>query len=274
MTQGPTELILSRAELVYTLNALQTTHIVGMEMREFARPQKQFEALLREAEKSLIERSLLTVDNQSQERLLAPELVGMVGALAFRSLAFVLVRGVRGKGQQIFIFNRYRDIMVEHTFPREGTHRLALVNTLEDLLARVDSLVPLQPVIREGRPKFAIAQTEFEELQQRVQADSNGEALSNLVAAGLGQDLASVLIQALKNPLFTLSLACLKCERDTVVDAKSVAVFADEQSAWGVWQGTEDKGAPQLLIFPTGINDVLSALIDWLGFRDEQGPAI
>jgi len=272
MAQEPTELILSRAELVYVLNALQATRIVGVDLKEFTCPRQKLEALLEEAEQSLIARSLLTVDNQSQTRLLAPELVEMVGALAFRSLAFVLVRGVRGKGQQLFIFNLYQDIMVEHTQPQDGIHRLALISTLEDLFARIESLVPLQPVIREGRPEFTIAQTEFERLRQQVQAGGNGEALSTLVAAGLAEDLAPLLIQALQNPLFTLSLACLECEGDAVVDASSVAIFADEQSAWGIWQGTADVDAPQLLIFPTGINDVRSAFIDWLGLRDEQHP--
>lgn len=267
--QQTRELILSRADLVYVLNALQATRIVGVELQEFTWPQQRFDALLKEAEQSLIERSLLTLDDQTQTRLLAPELVGMVGALALRSHAFVLVRGVRGKGQQLFIFNLHQDIMVEHTQLQEGSHRLALVGTLEDLFARIEDLVPLQPVIREGRPEVTIAQTEFERLRQQVQAGDTGEARSILVAAGSAGDLVPLLLQALQNPLFTLSLACLECERDKVIDASSVAIFADEQSSWGIWPSTADTDAPSLLIFPTGINDVRSAFIDWLGLRDE-----
>jgi len=269
MAQKPMELILSRAELVYVLNALQASRIVGVELREFTWPQQQFDALLQEAEQSLISRSLLTVDAQTQRRLLAPELVEMVSVLAFRSLAFALVRGVRDKGQQLFVFSLYQDTIVEHTQPQEGMHRLAVIGTPEDLFARVESLVPLQPVLRGGRPQFTMVQKQFERMRQSVQTNNTSEAMSILVAAGLAEGLVPSFIRALQKPLFTLSLACLECEGDTVVVASSVAAFADEQSSWGIWSGAADVDAFQLLIFPTGINDIQSAFIDWLGLESE-----
>jgi len=270
MVQEPMELILSRAELVYVLNALQASRIVGVELTEFAWPQQQFDALLREAEQGLVSRSLLTVDAQSQRRLLAPELVEMAGVLAFRSLAFALIRGVRDKGQQLFVFNLYQDLMVEHTLPQEGMHRLVPIGAPEDLFARVESLVPLQPVRRKGRPLFTMAQSRFERMRQGVQTKSASEVMSILVTAGLAEGLVSLFIQALQNPLFTLSLACLECEGNTVVAASSVAVFADEQSSWGIWSGAADVDPSRLLIFPTGINDIQSAFVDWLGLEPEQ----
>ena len=273
MTQESTALVLSRTELVYVLNTLQASKIIGVELKELDLPQEQFEALLQGAEQSLAASSLLTLDEQAQERLLVPELVGLVEALPFCSLAFVVVRGVRGKGQQMFIFNFYKDIIVEHTMPQEGLHRLVAIGSLEDFFARVESLVPLKPVIVEERPQLSISQAGFEELRQIVQADSDGAAQSILIASGLEEDLASALVQALGNPQFTLSLACLECEQSTVIDANSVAVFADEQSAWGIWQGTVDGDDSEILILPTGINDVRSMIVSWLGLVGEDGEA-
>lgn len=273
MAQESVALVLSRAELVYVLNALQATKIIGVDLSEFDLPPGRFQTLLQDAEQSLVDSSLLTVEEKDQKRLLDPGLVGLVGALPFCSLAFVLVRGVRGQGQQMFIHNFYEDIIVEHTLPQEGLHRLAAFDSLESFFARVDNLVPLKPVIVENRPQLSISESGFEELRQSVQAGEDGKAQSRLTACGLEEDLAPALLQALRDPLFTLSLACLECEKSTVINAHSLAVFADEQSAWGIWQETGDKDDPDLLVLPTGINDVRAMIISWLGLAEEEETA-
>lgn len=266
MELEPIELILSRAELVYVLNALQVRRIVGVELEEFGWPEDKFARLIQKAEQTLISRSLLTIDPETQTRLLVPELVGMVGTLAFRSVAFVLIRGVRDKGQQLFVYNLHKEAVVEHTLPRDGVHRLAHIGTPKDLFSRIESLAPLELVRREGRPQFTIEQREFESVRKNVQSNGSVKiATSVLAGAGLGKDLIPVFIQSLKNPLLTLSLAYLECEDDTITAASSVAVFADEQSSWGIWSGAVDVNPSELLIFPTGINDLKSAFTDWLG---------
>jgi len=272
--QASADLIMSRAELVYVLNALQTNRIVGIDLKEFGLTKQQFQDLLREGEQSLLDRSLLEVDDATQNRLLAPALVGMVGALAFRSIAVVLVRGSRGEGQQMFVFNLYQDTMIEHTQPQEGVHRLALIPTLADMYLRMEDLVPLHPVTMEDRPKFIIPQAEFEDIQRKVQEDEDVEAAGALATAGLDEELTPSLVQALQNPMVALSLAFLKCEEDRVVDARSLAVFANEQSSWGIWSRQEETDTPQFIIFPTGINDVWLAFVDWIELQEKQTLAL
>ena len=272
--QASADLIMSRAELVYVLNALQTNRIVGIDLKEFGLTKQQFQDLLREGEQSLLDRSLLEVDDATQNRLLAPALVGMVGALAFRSIAVVLVRGSRGEGQQMFVFNLYQDTMIEHTQPQEGVHRLALIPTLADMYLRMEDLVPLHPVTMEDRPKFIIPQAEFEDIQRKVQEDEDVEAAGALATAGLDEELTPVLVQVLQNPMVALSLAFLKCEEDRVVDARSLAVFANEQSSWGIWSRQEETDTPQFIIFPTGINDVWLAFVDWIELQEKQTLAL
>lgn len=271
--QTTEELVISRAELIYVLNTLHVTRIVGMELKEFALPKLQLDAMLRDGEHSLIARSQLTVNQQTRSFVLSPTAIGLVRALAFRDLAFILIRGVRGKGQQLFVFNRYQNMLVEHTLPRASQHRLATVGTLDDLFARLESLVPLQPVLREDRPEFTITPVRFEQARQQIQTGQVSEAISTLVAAGLDENLAPLLVQSLQKPLFTLSLACVKCERDMAVAVSSVAVFADEKSSWGIWPDMAEENNHDLLVFPTGINDIKSAFIDWLGLRDEHAPS-
>lgn len=264
MMKSFNELVMSRGELIYVLNALQAKNIVGVDLKEFDLPPAELDELLQKAEKDLIASDLLTIDPQTQTRELNPILIGMVGALAFRSTAFVLIRGVSDKGQQLFIFNFYQDVIVEHTQPKEGLHRLAAIENLDTLLDRIDELVPLHTVITEDRPQFIMSQTSFEELQQNIEAMENHEIIPILTKAGLEQDLTSPFIQALRNPIFSLALAFLDCEEDKAVNASSAAIFADENSAWGVWSGVEGISGTDCLVFPTGVNDIKAALIDWL----------
>jgi hypothetical protein len=263
------ELIISRRELVYVLNALQVKNIVGVNLEELELPSSEFEALLREAEEELIASELLTIDPESHNRELEPTLVGMIGALAFRHTAFVLVRGVHEKGQQLFIFNVYQDVIVEHTQPQEDLHRLFLIESMEDLFERLDQLIPLHTVIVENRPTFVMEMAEFEEMQQRIEELEDSVIRQMLVQADLEPGLTSPFIQALRNPLFTFSLAFLHCENSTATAASSAAIFADQNSAWGVWGGVEGINDEDCLIFPTGINDIKSALVDWLDVEIE-----
>jgi len=264
MTNFFDEIILSRAELVYCLYTLGAREVVGMELGEFDLPQPQLDALLREGEQRLIARSLLVDDVQAQTRQISPDLLEMVRALAFRPIAFILVRGLKGYGQQLFVMNFHEGKIVEHTLPEEGKHRLMLMSSLKDLFARLDRLVPLEAVIQEGRPEVIIAQDEFEALRVLADSGSQDEAITKLTALGFPEDMAHQMLQALANPQFTLSLACLKIEDKTIVEAFSVAIFADEMSSWGIWPAAMESDPPQLLIRPSGINDIWSVFLKWL----------
>ena len=267
-------LTLSHSELLYVLNAFQTTRIVGMEFEEFSWPHQKLDALLTEGEQSLIARSLLHTDEQSQTRLLAPELIGVVGALALRDRAFILTQTVRGMERQTFMFNLYEDLIVEHIRPQEGVHHLVTFDTPQDLVKRVASLSLLQIVAEEDRPGIQMAQTEFEGLVKLVQDGDSGQAISILVAGGLSQDLAALLVQTLQDPEVIFSLAYLEWKQDTIVDALSVSVFADEHSSWGVWLGEADPESPKWRICPAGINDIWPIFMEGLSLEERPLPVV
>ena len=264
------EIMLSRPELVYILNALQAQQIVGVELEEFSLPQPQFNELLQQAEQQLIRRSLLRIDENSNARTLAPGLVAMVGALAFRSMAIILVRGIQGKGQQLFVFNLYHDIFVEHTLPQEGVHRLMSIDTADALFMRLEDLVPLHPVTVQGRPRITMEQDEFKRLYDTIQSGTVDLTLAGLLSKKVGDEIAQTLVTTLQKPLVTLSLACFEVHDDIATDASSVAVFADEYSSWGLWQDADDPNPSHLVIFPTGINDIRAAFAQWLGLSPDD----
>lgn len=92
-----------------------------------------------------------------------------------------------------------------------------------------------------------------------------------MVKVSLSQDLIMPFIHALEQPEFTLSLACLQIENDEALDASSTSIFADQQSAWGIWPDNMEADPPILLIFPSGITDIYNAVTDWLEARIKAG---
>ena len=154
---------------------------------------------------------------------------------------------------------------MEHTQPKEGVHRLALMSSVDDFMLRLKTLIPLQPVNPEGRPQYTIALQDFQKMQQYVESAQEADLLSLLNKCGLKSEMAEMVVQAMLRPLFTLSLAFFVCNGDTAADASSAAIFANESAAWGIWGGLTGLQEGEYLLLPTGINDIQAACKQWLG---------
>lgn len=253
------EVIISHAELIYVLHRIKAKNLVGMELKEFSLPNEKLDEILELGLKSLISRSV--IDPKTLE--ISSELIDLVRAIGFREFAVILVRGIRGKGKQIYIFNFYGNSIVEHTQPEENKHRLKVIASFEDFINRIEQLVPIKPVFSENRLQYHINTIDFERIQD-LSIKNPEEARQKLLSNGVSESSALLLLSILSNPILTFSIACLVVKKNTIVEANSVAIFADEISSWGVWSSKTTKNKLDWLIMPTGINDVKMSLIKWL----------
>lgn len=258
MNLGIVEVILSRSELVFLLNLLNAKRIIGIELNEFLLPDHQFNEILEAGKASLISRSLLDGNTLA----VSPPLDSMIQILALRDIAIVLVRGIRGKGQQLFILNLFEGQLMEHTMPEDGLHRLAMFESERDFLTHLEKVVPLEPVQREGRQIYYTTQSNFEQIYSHIVSDKI-EAISQLTKVGIPEELASAITTALSSPLYTLSMACFRIRNQKVFDTSSVFIFADEDIAWGTWSGDVVGGELNISLLPSGINDVKDAIKEW-----------
>jgi hypothetical protein len=262
MSSSEKEIFLSRPELLYLLNAFGSRHVVGLKLDEFGWSQQRLAQFLDEGKQILIARSLLTeTENFPADDILAD----MIRVIAFRSIALLLVRGVKGRGQQLYIFNHYQNRIVEHTMPEDGMHRLMEIQNPEELILRLANLIPLQSVLLEHKIQFEVSQQEFEEIVNNSKLDAKkARILSFLETQGLSIEHASMFIEALISPELTISLACLAIDNDEAYEAQSVAIFADQDSSWGVWPMDMPADPPKLEVYPTGINHIVPFIELWL----------
>ena len=264
--QKTTEFVLSRPALIYIAQQLGIKYIIGVELDEFKLPAQELRNIINKGKKQLIDQGFLSSRNT---RLInSSSLNDLVKTIGFRDLAFVLIREIRGVGKQLFMFNFFDNFIVEHTFPVEGMHRLALISTTEELYKRLGQLLPLSPVYQDGRPEFRISKSAFESALQILKSGDKGSAVLIFKESGLKPDLLERFMSCLELPEFTLSIACFLIKNDKVRNTSSASIFADQHSAWGIWPDNMKIDPPIMLVFPSGITDIYSAVQDWLKARN------
>lgn len=259
-----TTIILSRAELIFLMNSISAKHLAGIELKEFNLPRANLQKLIRTGKQSLISRSL--VDKQTLES--ASKLKSMVKTISSRDRAIILVRGIRSKGQQLFIYNFYKNSLVQHTMPEEGLHCLKKVNTAADMLNYINQLILLKPVaLKDKRVTFSMPREKFLEIQKIASINNINEACKQLMSFGISEGRALLLTKSFLRPMFTMSLGCLKIKKDEVADMISFSVFAIEGDAWGIWPG---EIRSEIKLLPVDGGDILAMLEDWLNTNNKQ----
>jgi hypothetical protein len=258
------EIILSRAELIFLLKQMGASHVAGVELPELSAAPVTLDPILVEGKQALIARQLINATGE-----MVPELKDSMDILANRDMALILARGMKGLGQQLFVFNFKGDQILEHTRPTDKTHRLAGIKDQDALLDRVRELVPLLAVEPNGRLVFEIKAGAFSQVRKLAGAGDLKLALGILKTNGWDPDLAENFLQTLGKLEMTFSIACLVTRAGEVVDGSSAAILASETASWGIWPGDKSGDEPVYLVFPTGITDVVAAVTNWLGTRSQ-----
>jgi hypothetical protein len=257
------EQMISRPELLYLLNRMGVKNIAGGQLNEWSLPAQKLGQLLQDGEQSLIDRHLAERKEGDSSLTIDPELESLMTVIAKRDRAFVLVRGTQ-QGKQLFIFNMDRGKIVEHTLPREGVHRLAPIADSDAFLARLKQIIPLASVTKEHRPEFKISEPDLEKVISEIRQGKIEPARQVLASAGMNAEYFGHFTRAIAAPEFTLSLACLRIDGETTTGASSVSVFADQQSAWGIWPHQLDAVPPVLIVYPSGVDDVFALVSGWI----------
>lgn len=263
MLNSSPETILTRAELIYLMDRVGATHLAGMELKEFSLPVSRLMKLKQSGKQSLLARSLINKTTFA----INSELEGLVKAISFRDRAIIVVRGIGGKGKQLFIYNFYGSTFVQHTMPEEGKHRLEKISTSKNILDRIGELIFLKPVSKNKRPRYSISRQDFEQIESVASSNPN-KALLRLKSLGLPEEATSLIVKALNQPIFTLSIACLGIKKDEIINATSCGVFAIEEASWGIWPGNNGS---EIMIFPVDGEDVRSMLLDWVNPDEKHG---
>jgi hypothetical protein len=234
------ELILHRTELLVLLDALETAQLVGIDSDEIIpKDIDAHRALVQQGHARLQSRGGLSVD-ASGVLSLASDLAQLAGVIAFPSTASIIVRDTPGLGRQTFIHCAKGPNVIEHTRPDEESHRFAMLPGQDGLFARWRELLP---VANGGsQATFDLSVDAFMTMKEAAERGDIEQATGVLSAAGVSATDAAQLIQAIREPDFSASLALVKCQEQRVIDGRNPLVLTSVSSAWMILPDATDPG--------------------------------
>lgn len=247
------ELFLNQAEFLAALDAVKATVIVGADAKTlFPQEKEEYESVLKQG-RSLLEQRLFITGGQFNSDLLRAARI-----MAYPQIAMIIIREDIPLGPQLFLLYQSQEGIIEHTCPREGVHRLALIPNIPTLLVRATQILSLQdqdPI----KASVEIEQEAFFKLHDLARHSQHDLALEMLQRAGMLSTAAEAFVVAMEQPIFSGQVVLLKCEDQTIIDARDIVMVQDQKSAWYVMQAIP--GQPLLLVKSVhdhAMHDVLS----------------
>lgn len=235
------ETFFNHAEFLTMLDAVKTTGIVGADAGKlFPQEREERERVLRQGKSLLEQRGLLTAGGQFNLDLLRTARI-----IAYPQIAIVIIREVIALGPQLFLLYQSQEGAIEHTYPKEGVHRLALIPDLPALLARATQILSL-PDQDPIKASVEIERKAFGRLYALAQHFQRGIVLEMLQRAGMPSTAAEAFTTALEKPVFRGHAVSLRCGDQTISEVRDIVVVQDQKTAWYVMQSVADQ---PLLLF-------------------------
>ncbi|MFD3163664.1 hypothetical protein [Herpetosiphon sp. NSE202] len=226
-------LILERNEFLVLLEAARTNKIIGLD-NESLIPQDQAShlAALNQGVQGLVAKELATISDD-ETVMIEREILEFSQIVAFPDVAFITTRETPEAGGQLFLHYVNQLGIVEQTLPTENQHRLAFLPDMLVLFDRLAFLLEVQPS-KAFEASVRLSQDEFLAIKGLAEDRADAQALNRLTAAGLDQQAAQSLIEAIQAPVFSASLAIVRCEDTEIVDAINPAILQGPSSAWAI----------------------------------------
>jgi hypothetical protein len=225
-------IILDQGEFLLLLDAVNATELIGIDQAKVLPADRETHMQLAlEGIGKLKARNWLNL--QDDVYLLNPDLVVMVGTVAHPDLVMVVIRDIPDVGTQEFLYYRSDMTVVEFTMPEEGRYRLATLPNLEMTLERIRFLLTPPDGNESGADhRFTMDQDAFFQVRERILAGDGTGAEALLAAQGVHENTRRDLLEAMENPVLSGTVAMLRCESDTVTDARNVAVLCGPKAMW------------------------------------------
>lgn len=246
--------LLDRAELAYLLGIVGDGggEIVGIPAAQiFPDAPALREQEAKRGEESLLRRHLILLRRDGRP-VIDVTLATLVTAMAQPDLAIIAIRHVPPLGPQLFLLYVADQFVVEHTSPVEGSHRLDLIGDRHALVPRLMQILSI-PEQHEQPYTGSMDQAAFFEMKRLAESGQQDEASAMLRAAGFAPDEIAALVAAIAHPRVNSTVAVLRCARSAILDARNIAVVADDRSAWLAEQ--QIPGEPVLDVRTTDVAD-------------------
>jgi hypothetical protein len=254
------ELVLNHAEFLALLDAVHARRVVGIEPASlFPSNEEELRAVLAQGKEALQRRGAWESQGQDAYHL-TPAFEHLARTIAYPEIAIVLVRDVTQVGPQLFLHYTAHGQAVEHSFPEEQVHRLALLPDIPTMIERERYILASEEMPTTGAT-LEMSEDNFRTLKELAQHQPRERAEAFLARHGAQKADAAKLLQALAEPAFVGSVAILRCRHQAISDARSIFVLQGAESAWRATQKVP--GVPILSIQSTNASDLKYQMLQY-----------
>ncbi|HYK83961.1 MAG TPA: hypothetical protein VEV19_01255 [Ktedonobacteraceae bacterium] len=246
------EFYLDHVALLYLLDSVEATALVSLAPAHlFPADADERKHTLKQGEHYLARTGLLQFGWGGTPKLDA-RLASIATTIAFPKIAVLILANDRQHGLQLFWFYQTQEHIVEHTFTAKKLHRLTELPDVAALIARLETILAIQdtsPAIPISLRR-EIDQNAFFTVKNHAKQHNLAEATAILHDYGFTDQDAASFLQVLTHPFAAGNVAFLRCEHETVIDGRNIALLQDEEH--GLWSARQNvPGIPTLVVETT-----------------------
>jgi hypothetical protein len=233
---SPVHWRISRAEMLYLLNALSAKNLIGVDQHilQAELDSSRGKNNHGEIENTLAAKKILVPDKQ-QGHIISEEIRPVLDVLFFPQRALFATRHRKGEGRQVICAGQKNQMIVVHSFPGKGEHSIRVVPAPDNLF---ELLVNWYPFFR--LPISPARMDIPEDLYKRIRAVASSgkpeEGLALMGTVALDPEDKRNFIQCLGDCRMSGTMAWMQISESKIEKADSFSVVSDGRTGWLISQ--------------------------------------
>jgi hypothetical protein len=220
-------IILNQSEMKYLLGLMGAKSLVGIDPALLAGKTPPA------GRKSLVSRNLVQPAQSGENDLIEGGLLRKIIPLMFPERALIVVRTIPKTGTQSLVFLQRDQTTVLHTMPKENTHRLIELASPEEGIRALVEWFPFQNYPGSA-VNMIIPSKSLDQFQIYAEKGLDELALQAIKTAKVPVAEKRLLLQTVKEITISGSFALFNVVGNQVTSAESLAVIANQTTAWAV----------------------------------------
>ncbi len=252
-------MILNQSEMKYLLGLMGAKSLVGIDPALLAGKASPT------GRKSLFSRNLIQPGQPGGNDLIEGGLLRAIIPLMFPERVLIAVRTIPKSGLQTLVFLHRDQTTVLHTMPKENTHRLIELESPEEGIRALAEWFPFQNYPGSA-VNMIIPSKNLDQFRTYAEKGLDELALQAIKAAKVPVAEKRLLLQTFKNITITGSFALSTIVGNELTSAESLAVIANQTTAWAVTSPVDNSKPDTLRIRRTGADlpVIFKNMFDWL----------
>lgn len=264
-TSEPIHILLSREELLFVLNLLQTGFIPGLDNDPLGKLTAEQQALaLTIAGRALWARELAQLHPDGQWVVHNNLLLAVGGCAYAQRIISVYHWPVNGTLPRRFFGHLWENNIVIHTRPADVLHRFSLLPSKEQLISQVLAACDLEGGSAAPPQELAVSSADFVKIRELAGRGDTTGAVDLLVTHGTSLETARAFVSTLADSARVSILQILHQVANGTVHKRDFTVLQNSQQTWLISTPANDTDDAPLSVKTTTRDEVTALLSEWL----------